>query len=285
MLNNFLRVLPQYLAPQHLLSRLAGILTTCQKTWFKNWLIDRFIKRYGVDMSTAVETDSHQYINFNAFFTRVLRKDARPIVDAPQTIACPVDGSISQLGKIDQGDIIQAKGFNYSVQQLLGGAAERAAPFLGGSFITIYLAPKDYHRVHIPVAATLREMIYVPGSLFSVNPLTTDTVPNLFARNERVAMLFDTPVGAMAVIMVGAMLVANIQIAWEGIVTPPQSKAVRVWNYVGQNKQFAKGDELGYFQLGSTVIVLFEADCARWVETLQPAEVVRFGQLLGYTKC
>lgn len=279
---NFLRVLPQYLAPQHGLSRLAGYLTSCQTPWFKNRLIKWFIKQYGVDMSTALEPDPLQYPSFNQFFTRKLRIDARPIVAEPNSIACPVDGCISQLGAITRGRIIQAKGADYDIQQLLGGTAQRAAPFLGGSFMTIYLAPKDYHRVHIPFAATLREMVYVPGSLFSVNPLTTETVPGLFARNERVAMLFDTTAGPMAVVMVGAMLVASIHIAWEGTITPPKNKAVNHWSYTNQTKHFAKGDELGYFELGSTVVILFGAQGAQWLETLRPEQTVRFGQLLGY---
>ncbi len=282
MLDNYLRVLPQYLVPQHALSRLVGYFTRCQKPWFKDGLIKQFIAHYAVDMSTALEPDPYQYPSFNAFFTRKLRPDARPICAGVDSIACPVDGCISQLGKIDQGRIIQAKGFHYDVQQLLGGSEARAAPFSGGTFATIYLAPKDYHRVHLPIDATLVEMVYVPGQLFSVNPLTADTVPHLFARNERVAMLFDTAAGPMAIVMVGAMLVASINIAWEGDITPPQSKTIKTWDYKQQPKHMMKGEELGYFELGSTVIVLFGAERMRWLETLAPEQTVRFGQLMGH---
>ncbi len=281
MSDNFFAVLPQYLAPQHLLSRFAGLLANCDQPWLKNKLIDYFMWRYDVDMSTALETDPHQYATFNQFFTRQLRSDARPIVAGVNTIASPADACISQLGRIAQGRIIQAKGFHYDVQDLLGGSAERAMPFAGGSFMTLYLAPKDYHRVHLPLAAELQEMIYVPGQLFSVNPLTTTTVPHLFARNERVAMIFNTAVGPMAVVMVGAMLVASIISAWEGVIAPARDKKVRVWDYRTQTKTLAKGEEVGHFQLGSTVVVLFGNENLQWVEGLKADQAVQYGQLLG----
>jgi len=281
MLNNFIRVLPQYLVPQHGLSRFAGWVSRCRVPWIKNWIVDRFIQRYQVDMSIAAQPDPHQYANFNSFFTRALRADARTIDPNTSVIISPVDGAISQVGNIEQNKLIQAKGFNYGVQQLVGGSKENAALFEGGKFITIYLAPKDYHRVHIPFAGRLTKMIFVPGKLFSVNPLTTSTVSDLFARNERVVMLFETTIGPMAVIMVGAMLVASISIAWEGIIAPAQGNAIKEWDYSQENKQFAKGAELGHFELGSTVILLFGANAINWVNSLHEEQAVQLGQKLG----
>ena len=201
----------QYLAPHHLVSRLFGYASDCREPAVKNWMISRFVQRYGVDMSEAEQEDALAYDCFNDFFTRALKDGARPLDDEPGSVLCPADGAISQMGAIEHGRIFQAKGHSYGLADLLGGDAERAAPFQGGEFATIYLSPRDYHRVHMPVAGTLREMVHVPGRLFSVNPLTARNVPRLFARNERVVCIFDTEHGPMALVLVGAMIVASIE--------------------------------------------------------------------------
>ncbi|VFT55029.1 phosphatidylserine decarboxylase [Pseudomonas aeruginosa] len=212
----------QYLLPHHLLSRLIGFAADCRATWFKDRLIAWFARRYQVDMREAQVEDLQAYEHFNAFFTRALKDGARPLAQEPGAVLCPADGAISQLGPIEHGRIFQAKGHSYSLAELLGGDAELAAPFMGGDFATVYLSPRDYHRVHMPLAGTLREMVYVPGRLFSVNQTTAENVPELFARNERVVCLFDTERGPMAVVLVGAMIVASIETVWAGLVTPPK---------------------------------------------------------------
>ena len=196
----------QYLAPHHLVSRFFGVASDCREPAVKNWMISRFVRKYGVDMREAQQEDALAYDCFNDFFTRALKPDARPLDEEPGGVLCPADGAISQMGAIEHGRIFQAKGHSYGLADLLGGDTDRAAPFQGGEFATIYLSPKDYHRVHMPVAGTLREMIHVPGRLFSVNPLTARNVPRLFARNERVVCIFDTEHGPMAVVLVGAMI-------------------------------------------------------------------------------
>ena len=204
-------VFSQYLAPQHLISRGAGKVAECEIPRFKNALIEWFIKRYGVNMSEAERQNPEDFKHFNDFFTRALKADARSIDDAKDAIVSPVDGVISQLGAIKQGQIFQAKGQSFSLVELLGGDIDRAQPFMGGDFATIYLSPKDYHRIHMPITGTLKEMVYIPGKLFSVNPVTAENVSRLFARNERVAAIFDTELGPMAMVLVGAMIVASIE--------------------------------------------------------------------------
>lgn len=275
---DYLHILAQHLLPQHVLSRLAGVVTNCQIPWFKNWLIDKFIAHYGVDMSCAIETNPHNHSNFNSFFTRHLKPETRPIVKDEDTIACPVDGTVSQAGIIDTNSILQAKNFTYDVRSLLGGSETRAAPFVDGHFATLYLAPKDYHRVHMPLAGKLREMIYVPGRLFSVNAATANHVESLFARNERVITIFDTTAGSMAIVLVGAMLVASISTVWAGVIAP-RSKQPITWQYGNHAIELNHGDELGHFQLGSTVIVLFGHKKVEWA--LQPQQTVQFGQAIG----
>ena len=270
----------QHVLPKHFLSRLVGLLTNCKYPQFKNWSIDKFIRDYQVNMDEALESNPHSYATFNEFFTRALKPGVRPIAQEADAIACPVDGSISQIGVIHNGQLIQAKGFNYSLQPLLGGSIQHAATFQNGQFITLYLAPKDYHRVHMPLAGKLLEMIHVPGQLFSVNPLTVNNIPNLFARNERVIALFETIAGKMAVILVGATLVASISTVWSGIVTPA-ARQVQHWNYETSSVVLEKGAELGHFQLGSTVIVLFESHRMEWLPALQSTQAVQMGQLLG----
>lgn len=271
----------QYSLPHHLLSRAIGLLTNSRIPWLKNWMIEKFIQVYGVDMQTALQPDPLQYTDFNSFFTRALRPDARPIESDENAIICPVDGCISQFGNIDDDQLIQAKGIKYSLHQLLGGSPERAQPFCHGQFMTIYLAPKDYHRVHMPIAGQLKETVYVPGRLFSVNPRTTETVPGLFARNERLVAIFETTLGKVAVIMVGAMLVASINTSWTGMITPAVQRAVDIKDYSSASVYLNRADEMGYFQLGSTVILLFEPNRMQWSDHLATNQTVQLGQLLG----
>jgi phosphatidylserine decarboxylase len=276
-------ILGQYLLPHHLLSRLIGCAAECRTAWFKNRLITWFAKRYRVDMSEAQVEDPTAFEHFNAFFTRALKEDARPLDTTPGAILSPADGTVSQLGKIEHGRIFQAKGHGFSVLELLGGNSECASPFMGGEFATIYLSPKDYHRVHMPLTGTLREMVYVPGRLFSVNQNTAENVPELFARNERVVCLFDTERGPMAVVLVGAMIVASIETVWAGLVTPPkrQLKTVRYDEAARAPIVLDQGAELGRFKLGSTAIVLFGPDQVHWVHTLGANSSVQVGQSIG----
>jgi phosphatidylserine decarboxylase len=282
---DFLLTLPQYLVPQHALSRLIGMLAATQVPLLKNTVIQWFAKRYGVDMSEAAISDLTAYTSFNDFFTRALRADARPISDAD--IVCPADGAISQIGAITNDAVFQAKGRHYSLTALLGGDPARAEPFINGQFATVYLSPKDYHRVHMPITGTLREMIYIPGKLFSVNTRTAEQVPNLFARNERVVALFDTAVGPMALVLVGAMIVASIETVWSGVVAPLSQRIIAT-RYGQQEAKYEqhdtvldKGAEMGRFKLGSTVIVLFGKNALHWDAGLAALQPVRLGQALG----
>ena len=273
----------QYILPHHTLSRLIGRLAECQTPWFKNRLIAWFIKRYQVNMSEALLEDPSAYRHFNDFFTRSLKEDARPLDNSEKAVLSPADGAISQLGSIEHGRIFQAKGHSFSLLELLGGDAERATPFMGGSFSTVYLSPKDYHRVHMPLTGILREMVYIPGRLFSVNQTTAENVPELFARNERVACIFDTEQGPMAVVLVGAMIVASIETVWAGQVTPPL-RNLRTYDYSQAARQpitLEKGAELGRFKLGSTAIVLFGPNHVAWDDALQETSAVQVGQRLA----
>lgn len=284
MSNDWLKILPHYLLPQHLLSRLMYVLTRARLRVWKNWQISWFIRRYGVDMSIAEQPDPRVYENFNSFFTRALKAGTRPLAAGLSEIVCPVDGAVSQLGAISEGRIIQAKGRDYSLVDLLGGSEERAAPFLNGQFATLYLSPKDYHRIHMPVTGRLREMVYVPGRLFSVNALSVRGIPRLFARNERVAAIFDTEIGAMGVVMVGALFVGSIETVWAGTITPPYRSSLQRWNYVTQGIVIERGSELGRFNMGSTVIVLFESGGVAWNPTVAAESAVQIGQPLGRLK-
>lgn len=276
-----LHTLLQHLLPHHLLSRMIGLLTSNRTPWLKNWMIEKFIQVYGVDMQTALQPDPRQYADFNSFFTRALKPDARFIEIDEKAIVCPVDGSISQFGSINNDQLIQAKGIKYSLHQLLGGSYDRALPFQQGQFMTIYLAPKDYHRVHMPLAGQLKETIHIPGRLFSVNPRTTEAVPGLFARNERLVAIFETTIGKVAVIMVGAMLVASINTVWSGMVTPPTHKTIGIRHYIASSVYLNQADEMGHFQLGSTVILLFEPGRMQWLDKLTVNQTVQLGQCLG----
>lgn len=278
-IKEFLFILCQFLLPHHLVSRLAGYIAECRWPWFKNLLIKKFIDHYRVDMAEAQESNPEAYAHFNDFFTRALKADARTFVQQPDSIACPVDGTISQLGDIREGRIFQAKGHEFSALELLGGSAQLAELFQEGKFATVYLSPKDYHRIHMPIAGELKQTLYVPGRLYSVSPLTTNQIPRLFARNERLIALFDTEMGPMAMILVGAMIVASIETVWASLVTPPK-RQLKQTQY-GDRIRLEKGDEMGRFKLGSTVIMLFGKDAMQWEQSLAADQGVRMGQLLG----
>ncbi len=271
----------QRLVPQHGLSRLVGWLAASNAKPIKNTFISWFVKRYNVDMSLALEENPLAYSCFNDFFTRALKPDARPIDSNNQSIACPADGAISQLGKIESGRIFQAKGQDYSVLELLGGDESLAAEFDGGNFATVYLSPRDYHRVHMPYAGKLRTMVSIPGELFSVNTATANQVPRLFARNERAAAIFDTDIGPMAVVLVGAMIVAGIETVWDGAIAPFASRNIETSHYPYQNINLAKGAEMGRFKLGSTAIVLFAKDKMEWSKKYAAGTPTKMGEVMG----
>ena len=274
------KIAMQYAMPKHFISRMVGKLAAAKAGGLTTALIKLFIKQYKIDMSEAKYPDPAHYKTFNEFFTRPLKEGIRPLAEESDVIAHPVDGAISQLGDVVDGQIIQAKGHDYSLQALLGGKEEDTAPFLGGKFATIYLAPKDYHRIHMPVDGTLSKMIYVPGDLFSVNPLTAQNVPNLFARNERVVAIFETEIGPLAMVLVGATIVASIETIWAGTVTPPAGKDVFSWNYPTEGDNaitLKKGEEMGRFKLGSTVILAWGANQAEFLSDQHPETVTRMG--------
>lgn len=277
----WLFTLIQYLIPQHLLSRIVGRIAECRISWVKNTFIQQFARHYKVDMGEAKQSDTRQYPDFNSFFTRALRDDVRPICD-DNSIASPADGAISQLGAIRSGRIFQAKGHSYSTTELLGGDPELAALFEDGSFATIYLAPRDYHRVHMPCDGKLQKTVYVPGDLFSVNQATAASVPRLFARNERLIALFETPHGPVAAVLVGAMIVAGIETVWSGQETPPL-RAVTTRNFVEPPTvvSLQRGQEMGRFKLGSTVILLLPKNTLQWLPELGSGSGLRMGQAMG----
>ncbi|MEZ5680770.1 MAG: archaetidylserine decarboxylase [Erythrobacter sp.] len=272
-------ILLQHALPHHAVSRLAGKFASSETPWLKDRMIRRFIAAYDIDMSQAARS-VEQFRSFNDFFTRELKPGMRPLSDAEQFILSPADGAISQIGRIEQGRIFQAKGREFTATQLLGGDAEGAARFEGGSFATIYLSPRDYHRVHMPASGTLRSTTYVPGELFSVNQVTAENVDGLFARNERLACLFDGPDGTFASVMVGAMIVAGIETVWSGRVKAHAPKLVRE-EFAPGAQQLAAGDEMGRFFLGSTVVMLFEPGRVEWLEGMKAGGEVRMGQALG----
>jgi phosphatidylserine decarboxylase len=274
-------ILLQHLVPQHLLSRLVGALAELRHPlWLKNAVIRHFVNHFRVDLSEAEQPDPTAYPSFNAFFTRALREGARPIADA--AVVCPADGAISQLGEIREHSIFQAKGHNYSTWALLGGDEARAAQFRNGSFATIYLSPRDYHRVHMPVAGRLVATRYIPGDLFSVNSVTAERVERLFARNERLVCYFDTALGPMAMVLVGAMIVAGIETVWEGQVAPPPRRMVtRDYAQPQAAVELAQGEEMGRFKLGSTVILLFPEGAVQWEERYRAGVATRLGEALA----
>jgi phosphatidylserine decarboxylase len=267
--------------PHHLLSRGVYVLTRWDWPPFKDWLIRTFIRTFAVDMSQAEAPHPSDYPTFNAFFTRALRADARPLAPGDGAVLCPVDGVVSQIGAIHEGRIIQAKGLRFSVSALLEDE-EAAGTFADWRFVTLYLSPRDYHRVHMPLPGTLRSMTHVPGRLFSVMPSTTRTVRRLFTRNERIVSLFDGPAGPMGLVMVGAIFVASMDTVWAGPVTPVHRRVSR-WRYgrPGEPTALARGQEMGRFNMGSTVILLFPRDTVEWSEAVTPGAHVRMGQELG----
>lgn len=271
----------QYLVPQHALSRAAGWLASSETPFIKNTFIKWFAKRYNVDMSLAQQENPLEYRSFNDFFTRALKPDARPLDTNPHSLVWPADGAVSQLGKIVNGRIFQAKGQDYSAAELLGGDEQLAAEFAGGEFATVYLSPRDYHRVHMPYGGKLRCMVSVPGELFSVNTVTAENVPRLFSRNERVVAIFDTDIGPMALVLVGAMIVAGIETVWDGVVAPFASREIATSHYPYQNIQLEKGVEMGRFKLGSTAIILFAKDKMRWDNRYQAGTPTKMGEVMG----
>ncbi len=274
----------QYMLPHHLISRAVYYFAECQTPWLKNRLIRWAIKRYNVNMGEAQRETAEEFSSFNDFFTRALKADARPLPQDPTHIVSPADGVISQIGDIKNGRIFQAKGHDYSLVELLGGDLKLGQEFMGGKFATIYLSPKDYHRVHIPAAGTLHQMIHVPGRLFSVNQSTAENIPNLFARNERVVSIFDTQFGPMAVIMVGAINVASIETVWAGLVTPRRGQpCTTTYGEASQSVELSRGDELGRFKLGSTAIVLFGKKQIQWLENWQAGLTIKMGEALART--
>jgi len=280
-LKQLFTVLPQYALPHHALSTLMSKLTHCTNPTWKNAFIKTIISLYGVNMAEAKFQELDHYPSFNAFFTRELKDGARPIAAEADAIACPADGAVSQAGPIANGRIFQAKGHDYSALELLGGDAERAKAFENGSFATIYLSPRDYHRLHMPLKGTLKEMVHVPGRLFSVNAATVEGVPNLFARNERVVSLFDTEAGPMALVLVGAIFVSSVETVWHGVVTPPTIGEPRTWRYQENAPVLEKGAEMGRFNMGSTIIVLFGKDKTAWDADLVAGKPVKLGEHIG----
>jgi phosphatidylserine decarboxylase len=278
---NKLKITLQYLMPKHLISRLAGKFAAAECGRVTTRAIEAFIKNYNINMSEAKLKNAEDFKTFNDFFTRELEEGARPIDKDETTLCYPVDGAISQQGDIEDGRLIQAKGFDYSLETLLGGSYNTAKPFQGGKFSCIYLAPKDYHRIHMPMAATLREMIFVPGDLFSVNPLTANSVPNLFSRNERVVAIFDTKAGPIAMVLVGATIVASIETTWAGTITSPKKKGIFRENYPADGADaitFEKGDEMGRFKLGSTVVSTFAPNMIEFNVDARAGTVTRLGE-------
>ena len=269
----------QYLLPKKLLTVLMGRVAGMRGGSVTHALVRRFIAQYGVNMDEAADPRVESYATFNDFFTRALRPGARPIADAD--LVCPVDAAISQFGPIEHDQIFQAKGHSYSTTALLGGDAALAARFDHGHFATLYLAPKDYHRIHMPCDGRLVRMVYVPGDLFSVNPLTARHVPGLFARNERVICVFDTAFGPFVNVLVGATIVGSVATVWHGVVNPPRTHDVRRWDYADKDIVLRKGEEMGRFLLGSTVVMLFPKDIVSFNADWAPTHPVRLGEAMG----
>jgi phosphatidylserine decarboxylase len=274
----------QYLLPQHLLARAVHWLARNRLVWVKNALIDNFIVNYHPDMSEAGEPDPHKYASFNAFFTRSLRPGVRTVDPSPTALVSPVDGTVSQIGRTDGSSLVQAKGLTYTLESLLDEAAPAWAPqFRGGAFATLYLAPRNYHRIHMPLAGTLQAAWYVPGQLFSVNATTASQVPGLFARNERVVCVFTEGTLSFAVVLVGALFVGSMSTVWHGDVTPrtPRVRGELALDSVRSPLRLEKGAELGRFNMGSTVILLLPPGRTEWLETLAAASALRVGQALA----
>ncbi|KTD66343.1 archaetidylserine decarboxylase [Legionella spiritensis] len=277
MANDFLKTLPQFMIPKHGLTSFAGAVADVRVPAVKNFIIKRFIAKYGVDMSEAREENPENYPTFNDFFIRRLKSGIRPIADA--SVVSPVDGIVSELGSVKQGQLLQAKGRFYDVGEFLGCEPALFQPFINGCFATLYLSPKDYHRIHMPVDAKIRSMTYIPGQLFSVQPSTVRVIPRLFARNERLVVYCDTPLGLMAMVLVGATIVGAIATSWHGEI--PRCKSIQRFDYSTSPIALQKGDEMGYFKLGSTVVLLFaDGERLNWTSSLHAGSGIRYGQAL-----
>jgi phosphatidylserine decarboxylase len=274
-----LAVLPQYLLPKRALTQWVGRAAAAKGGAATTAVIRWFIRRYGVDMGEAADPEPAHYATFNEFFTRALRSGARPLAAAD--LLCPVDGAVSQFGAIAGADIFQAKGHRYTTQALLGGDAQWSAQFTNGHFATLYLSPKDYHRIHVPCAARLTRMVHVPGDLFSVNPATAAAVPGLFARNERVVCGFDAAFGPFVLVLVGATIVGSMATTWHGVVNPPRPGRVREWRYDDRELRFERGDEMGRFLLGSTVVMLFPGMPLQFNPAWSPGAAIRLGEAMA----
>ena len=274
-----LAVLPQYILPKQALTVFAGKVANARAGKFTTSLIRWFVGRYQVNMNEALNPDISSYASFNEFFTRPLRADARPLANTD--LISPVDGAISQFGAIEKDQIFQAKGHQYSSTALVGGDAALASRFQDGSFATLYLSPRDYHRIHMPCDGRLTRMIYVPGALFSVNPTTARGVPGLFARNERVVCVFESAFGPFVLTLVGATIVGSMATSWHGVVNPPRSNEVREWNYENQQINLKKGEEMGKFLLGSTVVMLFPKNTVNFNPAWQPEKAICMGEAMG----
>jgi phosphatidylserine decarboxylase len=280
-----LAVLPQYVMPKQAMTRLAGALASRPLGAITRGAIARFIRRYNVRMDEALQSDPTQYATFNDFFTRALKPGVRPL--AEQGWVSPVDGTISQLGPIEHGQIFQAKGHHYTATALVGGDAALAAPYEQGLFATLYLSPRDYHRIHMPWAGRLKRMIHVPGDLFSVNPTTARGVPGLFARNERVVCVFEGQHQGrtfdFVMVLVGATIVGSMATVWHGVVNPPRPGTVRQWDYTDRQMLLARGEEMGRFLLGSTVVLLLPPGVAQFVPDWQAGRPIRMGEAMAQT--
>lgn len=276
---DWLLIIPHTLLPHHALSQIVYWLMRIRWRWLKNIQIRSFQRLYQVDMHSAIYPDSEDYACFNDFFTRALKPEARPIINDPQQLACPVDGAVNQLGSIEGDTIFQAKGHSYSLTALLGGSPQRAAPFLSGQFATLYLSPRDYHRIHCPVAARLVETVYIPGRLFNVGLRASRVVPELFARNERLVCLFEGEQGPFAMVWVGAIFVSSMTTVWAGVVPPKPHRVIQKFP-AATAPQFQQGDELGRFNMGSTVILLTPPG-VQWAVGLTTASSLKMGQALG----
>jgi phosphatidylserine decarboxylase len=279
LVNTRLKVLPQYLIPKQAITGLAGKLASAKAGKLSTAVIRWFVKRYQVNMAEAAEPNIEAYESFNEFFTRPLKKGARRITKAD--FICPVDGAISQFGDIKADQIFQAKGHQYSTLAMLAGDKALAASFQNGSFATLYLSPKDYHRIHMPCDGTLKSMTYVPGDLFSVNPTTAQGVPGLFARNERVICEFDSAHGTFVLILVGATIVGSMATVWHGVVNPPRVGRITTWTYENQSITFKQGEEMGRFLLGSTVVMLFPQDTVKFNSKWTPTKPIQLGEKMA----
>lgn len=272
-------VASQHVLPKLALTRLAGSAASLKGGGLTTAMINRFIARYGVNMAEAAQPDPAAYSTFNEFFTRALKPGARPLAQADWI--CPVDGAISQFGPLDGERLFQAKGHSYTATSLVGGDAELARQFIGGHFATLYLSPRDYHRIHMPAEGRLTRMIHVPGELYSVNPATARGVPGLFARNERVVCVFDGAHGPFVMALVGATIVGSMATVWHGVVNPPRSGQLRAWRYGDQPVTLRQGDEMGRFLLGSTVVMLFPPGPLRFSASWHPAGPIRMGEAMA----